>query len=79
MTDGLFDFVATEVKETSGEIPSTDDFLAREKALLGDDADQFATNDDDLLGGSGGSGDATAAFETQFPDVTANQVSPIIA
>ncbi|KKA27878.1 hypothetical protein TD95_004133 [Thielaviopsis punctulata] len=68
-----FDSGATEVKETSGEIPSTDDFLAREKALLGDDADQFATNDDDLLGGGDVSNDATPAFETQFPDVTANQ------
>ncbi|KAJ3457489.1 hypothetical protein MRS44_014630 [Fusarium solani] len=56
--------------------PSTDDFLAREKALLGDDADQFATNDDaaafvdaegDLLG-SGGNEQST--FESQFPDLT---------
>lgn len=54
---------------------SADDFLAREKAALGDDADLFATGDDaaafgeasgDLLGG----GDqAQAAFETQFPDL----------
>jgi len=45
---------------------NTDDFLARERALLGNDADQFSTpqfntagasvedDDDDLLGGGGG-------------------------
>lgn len=63
-----------DIKGSSAE-PSTDDFLAREKALLGDDADQFATNDDaaafessgDLLG-SGGNEEST--FESQFPDLT---------
>lgn len=53
---------------------SADDFLAREKAILGDDADQFATTDDaaafgdsgDLLGG-GDNADST--FESQFPDI----------
>jgi len=44
-----------------GEDAGTDDFLSRERALLGDDADQFASSndklatvedgDDDLLGG----------------------------
>jgi hypothetical protein len=45
--------------------------------VLGDDATQFASNDDDLLGG----GDEThmspgnAQFESQFPDIsTANEV-----
>ncbi|KAH7246813.1 Clathrin light chain [Fusarium solani] len=65
----------TDIKDPSAD-PSTDDFLAREKALLGDDADQFATNDDaaafvdaegDLLG-SGGNEQST--FESQFPDLT---------
>jgi len=56
--------------------------LEREKAILGDDANQFATvedagfdeDDNDLLGGGGG-GDVSspgnnAAFESQFPDIT---------
>jgi len=59
-----------------------DDFLAREKALLGDDADQFATSndadilgnsgDDDLLGGGGGGSQANgdqSQFESQFPEI----------
>lgn len=53
-----------------------EDFLAREKALLGDDAVQFATSDDaaaftepsgDLLGEGG---NASSTFESQFPDLT---------
>lgn len=74
----------TDIKDTGAE-PSTDDFLAREKALLGDDADQFATGDDaiafgagddDLLGG-GGSGNVISeesTFESQFPDLAQNEV-----
>lgn len=64
------------------------DFLARERALLGDDADQFATpadnaataDDDDLLGG-GQSYQAPAdhemgGFESSFPAIdTSNEVS----
>ncbi|KAE8380282.1 clathrin light chain [Aspergillus bertholletiae] len=61
----LEDFSAgqTEVVETNGT--DADDFLARERAVLGDDAEQFATpldhaasiddvnsGDDDLLGGA---------------------------
>lgn len=60
---------------TATETPSADDFLAREKALLGDDADQFVSaeggGDDDLLGGGAADnalGDST--FEAQFPDIT---------
>lgn len=53
----------TEVVETNGGADEND-FLARERAMLGDDAEQFATpqdhvaatedvnNDDDLLGGA---------------------------
>lgn len=61
--------------QTGAGEASTDDFLAREKALLGDDAQQFATvedaglDDDDLLGG-GGASSGNAQFETQFPDIT---------
>ncbi|KAI1313090.1 clathrin light chain [Xylaria venustula] len=73
----------TEIKDVGS--PSADDFLARERALLGDDATQFATGNenvaladpsDDLLGGDdNGAGDAQ--FESQFPDLTSNeQVGP---
>ncbi|PWY87186.1 clathrin light chain [Aspergillus sclerotioniger CBS 115572] len=59
----LEDFSAgqTEVVETNG-VSDENDFLARERAMLGDDAEQFATpqdhvaaddvNNDDLLGGA---------------------------
>ncbi|KAI1205968.1 clathrin light chain [Annulohypoxylon truncatum] len=72
----------TEIQDV-GE-PSADDFLARERALLGDDATQFTTGNesaaladpssDDLLGGGG----ETAQFESAFPDInTSNeQVAP---
>ncbi|KAJ5669380.1 Clathrin light chain [Penicillium macrosclerotiorum] len=71
----------TEVVENNGA--TEDDFLARERAALGEDADQFATpqdhvagNDDldtgaDLLGG--GSNDTPAEeigqFESSFPSM----------
>lgn len=69
----------TDVKDPSAE-PSTDDFLAREKAALGDDAELFATNDDaSAVAQPGGDGDllgesepvAESAFESQFPDLAA--------
>lgn len=47
---------------------STSDFLSRERAALGDDADQFASaNDDagDLLGGGGGA-NGTSQEQRQF-------------
>lgn len=76
----------TDIKDPTAE-PSTDDFLAREKALLGDDAEQFTTNndaaafadaDDDLLGGAGGNEQST--FESQFPDLTQPEaVSQIVS
>ncbi|PSS28185.1 hypothetical protein M430DRAFT_24543 [Amorphotheca resinae ATCC 22711] len=72
----------TEAKEDSGFEPAgADDFLSREKALLGDDADQFATGDDnaafldggddDLLGGGGreGGNDEVTEFESSFPAI----------
>jgi hypothetical protein len=62
-----------------------DDFLSRERALLGDDANQFASpndklatvedGDDDLLGGGSGSFQATVGgeemqgFEDSFPAI----------
>jgi len=65
------------VEATSGE-----DFLTREKALLGDDADQFATSgdnaafvedgDDDLLGVGGridDGGEEVTEFESSFPAI----------
>ncbi|KAI1405637.1 clathrin light chain [Hypoxylon fuscum] len=72
----------TDIKDVGS--PSADDFLARERALLGDDATQFATGNesaaladpssDDLLGGGGES----AQFESQFPDISTpnEQVAP---
>jgi hypothetical protein len=67
----IFVEAQTEIKEAS-DSPTADDFLAREKAILGDDAAQFADDgDDDLLGGSSDpapvGGDST--FESQFPDI----------
>jgi hypothetical protein len=59
------------------ESADADDFLTREKALLGDDANQFATGndnaafvedgDDDLLGGGGG--EEVTEFESSFPAI----------
>lgn len=73
--------VQTDVKDPTAE-SSADDFLAREKALLGDDADQFKTTEDatapvgetndDLLGGAPDA-NAQSTFESQFPDITAEQ------
>ena len=65
-----------------------DDFLTRERALLGDDADQFASTNDhgakeadnDLLGGDSGMGGAPPSggnshFESSFPAIdTRNEV-----
>lgn len=77
----------TESKEDSGFEPASgDDFLSREKALLGEDADQFATGNDstafvdagdDLLGG-GGDNEEVTEFESSFPAIdTQNEVSPL--
>lgn len=67
----------TDVKDAS-DAPSASNFLEREKAILGDDANQFATvedadfddGNDDLLGGGVSSPGNNAAFENQFPDIT---------
>jgi len=65
----------TEPSGDSGfETAGADDFLSREKALLGDDANQFTNaafvedGDDDLLGGGGG-GEEVTEFESSFPAI----------
>lgn len=61
------------------------DFLNREKALLGDDADLFASGNDsaafvdggadDLLGGGQAGGEEVTEFESSFPEInTQNDV-----
>ena len=79
--DDTLDAAQTEARDTT-DVPSTSNFLDRERAVLGDDATQFATvedadfddGDDDLLGGGGGisSPGNNAAFESQFPDLSAS-------
>jgi hypothetical protein len=72
------DIAQTETQDFSGG----DDFLSREKALLGDDANQFvsgndavafADDDNDLLGGggmsSGSMGGEVTEFESSFPAI----------
>ncbi|KAL4739592.1 clathrin light chain [Aspergillus similis] len=87
----LEDFSAgqTQAIETNGT--DENDFLARERALLGDDADQFATaqdvtstdvNNDELLGApeeaQAGAGPEISGFESSFPaiDTQNEQVAP---
>lgn len=77
---------ATEVRDVGGDGTS---FLDRERAVLGDEADQFATaqdhlattvedaGDDDLLGGLGAAdgADEILGFESSFPTIdTSNDV-----
>ncbi|KAK4114933.1 hypothetical protein N656DRAFT_728031 [Canariomyces notabilis] len=67
----------TDIRDAS-DAPSASNFLERERAILGEDASQFATvedagideGDDDLLGGGISSSSNNAAFESQFPDIT---------
>ncbi|KAK4670503.1 Clathrin light chain [Podospora pseudopauciseta] len=74
-----FDSGAQTGVQDASEVPTTSNFLEREKAILGDDANQFATvedagfdeDDDDLLGGGiSATGNNSAAFDSQFPDIT---------
>lgn len=68
----------TAQTEAQGDILG-DDFLSREKALLGDDANQFSTgndhaafvedDDNDLLGGGGGMDEEVTEFESSFPAI----------
>ncbi|KAL3475622.1 clathrin light chain [Aspergillus californicus] len=78
----------TEAIETNGT--DENDFLARERAALGDDAEQFATthdhvadgNTDELLGGpeetQTGAGPEISGFESSFPaiDTQNERVAP---
>ena len=53
--------------------PSADNFLAREKAILGEDASQFTTSQDAAAFGEPVAAvDATVAFKQQFPDITSD-------
>lgn len=66
----------TEVIDSNGG--GDDDFLARERAALGEDAEQFATpqdnvaevvEEDDLLGGDEIPAEELGQFESSFPSV----------
>ncbi|KFY80723.1 hypothetical protein V501_08281 [Pseudogymnoascus sp. VKM F-4519 (FW-2642)] len=63
--------------------PAGDDFLSRERAVLGEDATQFASkndkaafvdddDEDDLLGGGNNGGEEVTEFQNNYPDVNAN-------
>lgn len=80
MLTSILSAAQTDVKDTNIEA-SSDDFLARERAILGDDANQFTTpgdsaafeasgGDDNLLGGDSAE---TAQFESSFPDLAAQE------
>lgn len=76
----FYNLLATpDIKNTSAE-PSADDFLARERAILGDDANLFATAQDSTAfdGDILGDGDETSKFKSQFPEVIP-QACPIPA
>jgi hypothetical protein len=62
--------------------PAGDDFLSRERAVLGDDATQFASkndnaafidddNEDDLLGGGNNDEEEVTEFQHAYPAVNA--------
>ncbi|OBT45783.1 hypothetical protein VE00_03870 [Pseudogymnoascus sp. WSF 3629] len=62
--------------------PAGDDFLSRERAVLGEDATQFASkndkaafvdddDEDDLLGGGNNGGEEVTEFQNNYPDVNA--------
>ncbi|KAL4919914.1 clathrin light chain [Aspergillus aurantiobrunneus] len=87
----LEDFSAGQTEAIESNGTNEDDFLARERALLGDDADQFATaqdvpstdvNNDELLGGSedvqASAAPEISGFESSFPaiDTQNEQVAP---
>ncbi|KUJ19490.1 uncharacterized protein LY89DRAFT_683312 [Mollisia scopiformis] len=75
----LEEFDSGAQTEAQGDDLMGDDFLSREKALLGDDANQFSTGhdhaafvqdgDDDLLGGGGGNDEEVTEFESSFPAI----------
>lgn len=81
----------TEVVEANGAADN-DDFLARERAALGEDADQFATpndltataeDEDDLIGGNDAApqvgSEELSGFESSFPAIeTGNEVRILV-
>ncbi|KAJ5129298.1 Clathrin light chain, partial [Penicillium bovifimosum] len=81
----LEDFSEGQTEVANTQDATEDDFLARERAALGEDADQFATThdhvadqtvggDDDLLGGGDEPVEEIGHFESSFPSVeTQNQ------
>ncbi|KAJ5855988.1 Clathrin light chain [Penicillium soppii] len=76
----LEDFSEGQTEVADAPTATDDDFLARERAALGEDADQFATaqdhvgGDDDLLGGGDEPVEEIGQFESSFPSVeTQNQ------
>ncbi|KAJ5216973.1 hypothetical protein N7468_009981 [Penicillium chermesinum] len=83
-----FDEGQTEVVDTHAN--AEDDFLARERAVLGEDAEQFATAqdhvahaggvaDDDLLGGGDEPAEEIGDFESSFPSVEAQTQNERVA
>ncbi|KAF3911662.1 hypothetical protein AA313_de0202614 [Arthrobotrys entomopaga] len=68
------------VEPTGGPIDDEDDLFSRERAVLGNDADQFSASqfpalddDGDLLGGdSDALGVSSHKFESSFPDLIAD-------
>ncbi|KAJ5549839.1 Clathrin light chain [Penicillium sp. DV-2018c] len=81
----LEDFSEGQTEVANTQDATEGDFLARERAALGEDADQFATThddvadhtvggDDDLLGGGDEPVEEIGQFESSFPSVeTQNQ------
>jgi hypothetical protein len=83
----------TEAQGDANFDGGADDFLSREKAMLGDDANLFSTEndnaafvedgDDDLLGGGGGGGEGNEEvieFENSFPAIdTRNEVCSFLS
>ncbi|KAJ5216297.1 Clathrin light chain [Penicillium cinerascens] len=75
----LEDFSEGQTEVADSNIGGDDDFLARERAALGEDADQFATpqdnvaedleGGDDLLGGDEIPSEELGQFESSFPSV----------
>ncbi|CAI7598945.1 unnamed protein product [Penicillium discolor] len=82
----LEDFSEGQTEVADIQATTDDDFLARERAVLGEDAEQFATSQDHVAGGNVGAGDddllgggdepveEIGQFESSFPSVaTQNQ------
>ncbi|KAJ5710378.1 hypothetical protein N7488_004534 [Penicillium malachiteum] len=88
----LEDFAEGQTEIVDTHAGGDDDFLARERAALGEDAEQFATahdhvaanegghGDDDLLGGDDGApAEEIGQFESAFPSVDADTQNERVA